>query len=588
MSNHGAPKNDQTLDKNAYEDNLRLILKAFESIQEGVAISDATGSVMHVNAAFSKITGYPREEIVGKNLRILQSAHQSPSFYESMWQTIATSGHWAGEAWNHNEEGEMYAEWLSISAIKNDEGEVTNYVAISSDITKYKQHERQLDHIAHYDMLTGLPNRTLLNDRLKQAIAQAAREQNMMALCYLDLDGFKLVNDTMGHDAGDSVLIQISQRIQSTIRGGDTVARLGGDEFVILLLGLEHGDECRIALDRLLSVIAEPVNIGGKYFVLGASIGVSIYPLDDEHTDTLLRHADQAMYSAKQSGKNCFHIYDPALDQRARNQQELLRCIQLGLQENQFELYYQPKVDLHTQALVGAEALIRWNHPELGLLTPARFLPVVENTKFDIEIGEWVIATALQQIALWRATGLDIEVSINISAHHLESPNFADKLQQQLALHPDIPANCLQIEVLETAALEDIAQVRLIIENCTKLGVGFALDDFGTGYSSLSYLSSLPVNTLKIDQSFVRNLAVNKGDHAIVLGIIALSRAFELKTVAEGIETEEHFDALLKMNCDIGQGYVIARPMQAAALLDWVNKAAPIFGPSYLATHENK
>jgi diguanylate cyclase (GGDEF)-like protein/PAS domain S-box-containing protein len=588
MPNPSTPENGQSPDQNAHEDRVRLILKAFESIQEGVAISDVTGSVMHVNAAFSKITGYPREEIIGKNLRILQSAHQSPSFYESMWQAIRMTGYWAGEVWNHKKEGEMYAEWLSISAIRNDEGEVTNYIGITSDITWYKQHEKQLDHIAHYDTLTGLPNRTLLNDRLKQAVAQAAREQNMMALCYLDLDGFKLVNDSMGHDAGDGVLIEVARRIQNTIRGGDTVARLGGDEFVILLLGLERGDECSTALNRLLSVIAEPVDIGGKYFVLGASIGVSIYPLDDEHTDTLLRHADQAMYSAKQSGKNRFHIYDPALDQRARNQQESLKRIQQGLQENQFELYYQPKVDLRTQALVGVEALIRWNDPERGLLTPARFLPDIENTQFDIMIGEWVIATALQQIALWRANGLDIEVSINISAYHLESANFSGKLQQQLARHPGIPANSLQIEVLETAALEDIAQVRLIIESCTKLGVGFALDDFGTGYSSLSYLSSLPVNTLKIDQSFVRNLTVNKSDHTIVQGIIALARAFELKTVAEGIETKEHFDGLLRMNCDIGQGYVIARPMQAAALLDWVKKAAPIFGPCQLAAHENK
>ncbi len=556
------------------EDKLRLTFKVFENMQEGVTINDAVGNVLHANAAFSKITGYSREELVGKNLRILQSGHQSPSFYQSLWQTVATAGHWSGELWNLKKGGELYAEWLSISAIRSDEGGVTNYVGISSDITQYKQHEKQLEHIAHYDTLTGLPNRTLLGDRLKQGILRATRENNMMAICYLDLDGFKLVNDTMGHAVGDSVLVKMAQRIQHTIRGGDTVARMGGDEFVVLLLGLERGDECSMALERLLGVIAEPITIGGKDFVLGASIGVSIYPLDDEHMDTLLRHADQAMYMAKQAGKNRFHIYDPALDQRARSQQELLKSIQLGLKGNQFELYYQPKVDLRTQALVGAEALIRWNHPELGLLTPARFLPAVENTGHDIEIGEWVIATALKQIALWQEGGLDIEVSINISAHHLESSHFADKLQQQLECYPDMQANRLQIEVLETAALEDIAKVRRIVEDCTKLGVGFALDDFGTGYSSLSYLSSLPVNTLKIDQSFVRNLTTNKNDHAIVLGVIGLARAFELKTVAEGIETQAHFDSLLKMDCDIGQGYFIARPMKAAALPGWAKGAA--------------
>ncbi len=561
-------------ERKAAEDRLHLTAKVFENTLEGITITDVSGYVIEANAAFGKITGYSREEIVGKNLRILQSGLQSTSFYETMWQSILTTGCWQGEVWNRKKNGELYAEWLSISAIKNEDGQVANYLGVSSDITESKQHEKQLNRIAHYDALTGLPNRTLLDDRLKQAVARAVREQSMMAVCYLDLDGFKSINDSMGHDAGDRALIEIARRIKDTIRGGETVARLGGDEFVVLLLGLERGEECSMALDRLLSVIAEPISIGDKFFVLGASIGVSIYPMDDGDTDTLLRHADQAMYSAKQSGKNRFHVYDLALDQRARNQQMLLQSVQHGLRINQFELYYQPKINLCTQALVGVEALIRWNHPESGLLSPARFLSAVENTDVDIAIGEWVIAGALRQIASWRIAGLDTEVSINISAHHLEYPGFIDGLQRQLELHPDVPANRLQIEVLETAALDDIAEVRLIIERCSRLGVGFALDDFGTGYSSLSYLSRLPVDTLKIDQSFVRNLTASKGDHAIILGIIALSRAFELKTVAEGIETEEHFTTLLEMGCDIGQGYLIARPMVAAALFDWA--ARPI------------
>ena len=567
-------------ERKAAEDRLHLTAKVFENTLEGITITDVSGYVIEANAAFCKITGYSREEIVGKNLRILQSGLQSTSFYETMWQSILTTGCWQGEVWNRKKNGELYAEWLSISAIKNEDGQVANYLGVSSDITESKQHEKQLNRIAHYDALTGLPNRTLLDDRLKQAVARAVREQNMMAVCYLDLDGFKSINDSMGHDAGDRALIEIARRIKDTIRGGETVARLGGDEFVVLLLGLERGEECSMALDRLLSVIAEPISIGDKFFVLGASIGVSIYPMDDGDTDTLLRHADQAMYSAKQSGKNRFHVYDLALDQRARNQQMLLQSVQHGLRINQFELYYQPKINLCTQALVGVEALIRWNHPESGLLSPARFLSAVENTDVDIAIGEWVIAGALRQIASWRIAGLDTEVSINISAHHLEYPGFIDGLQRQLELHPDVPANRLQIEVLETAALDDIAEVRLIIERCSRLGVGFALDDFGTGYSSLSYLSRLPVDTLKIDQSFVRNLTASKGDHAIILGIIALSRAFELKTVAEGIETEEHFTTLLEMGCDIGQGYLIARPMVAAALFDWAARPIRLFVPT--------
>lgn len=551
------------------EDQLRLTAKVFSNTLEGITITDVSGNITDVNEAFCRISGYTREELIGKNPRMLQSGQQSQLFYSAMWQEILAKGHWAGEVWNHRKSGEAYAQWLSISAISNEEGRVTHYAGIASDITLIKHHEKQLERTAHYDALTGIPNRTLLSDRMKQAISRTAREQNMMAVCYLDLDGFKPINDTLGHEAGDRVLIEIAQRIQNTIRGGDTVARLGGDEFVILLLGQERGEECSQMLNRLLAAIAEPIDILDKLVAVSASIGVSIYPLDDEDTDTLLRHADQAMYVAKQSGKNRFHIYDPALDQRARSQNELLRSIQAAILNDQFELYYQPKIDMRTAQLVGAEALIRWNHPEMGVLSPARFLPEIENSELDIAIGEWVIATALRQMDAWRASGLDIEISVNISAHHLESTHFVDKLQQQLQLHPDLPENRFQIEVLETAALEDIAVVSLIIEDCKKLGLSFALDDFGTGYSSLAYLSRLPVNVLKIDQSFMRNLMESRGDHAIVTGIIALSRAFNLCTVAEGIETKEQYDMLREMGCDVGQGYFIGRPMRAGQLLDW-------------------
>jgi diguanylate cyclase (GGDEF)-like protein/PAS domain S-box-containing protein len=554
------------------EARLLLTAKVFANTLEGIIITDVSGDIIEINDALIRITGYSREELIGHNPRILRSDLQSDSFYESMWSSITTTGHWAGEIWNCNKNGELYAEWLTISAIKDTEGKVSHYVGICSDITLLKQHEKQLERIAHYDSLTGIPNRTLLNDRMKQATARTAREQNMMAVCYLDLDGFKPINDSLGHEAGDHVLIEIAKRIENTIRGGDTVARLGGDEFVILLLGLERGDECSATLERLLEAISEPIEIMNVSFSLSASIGVSIYPLDDEDTDTLLRHADQAMYTAKQSGKNRSHIYDPAMDQRARNQQKLFKNIQLALNEGQFELYYQPKVDLRTQRLVGVEALIRWNHPELGLLPPAKFLPPIENTDLDIAIGEWVITTALHQLDVWCAAGLDIEVSINISAHHLESDNFIERLKQQLARHTKQTAKHLEIEVLETVALGDIGKVSQIIEECKKMGLCFALDDFGTGYSSLSYLSSLPIDTLKIDQSFMRDLTMGKRDHAIVLGIVALSKAFELKTVAEGIETGAHFNILLDMGCDIGQGYGIALPMPAAKLTDWASK----------------
>jgi diguanylate cyclase (GGDEF)-like protein/PAS domain S-box-containing protein len=551
------------------EENLRINASVFDTSQEAIIITDTDNLITDVNPAFTRITGYSREDVLGRNPKLLSSGRHDSAFYAEMWQSIQQNKAWRGEIWNRRKSGEIYAELLSITAICDRDGKVQRHVGLFSDISHIKEHEAELNRIAHFDALTGIPNRSLLIDRMKQAIAQTRREQNMMAVCYLDLDGFKHVNDTLGHEAGDQVLVEESRRIGHTIRGGDTVARLGGDEFVVLLQGLEKGEECVATLERLLAAVAQPILIKDQNCMLSASIGVSIYPLDDEEPYTLLRHADQAMYVAKQSGKNRFYIYDPALDLRARSRDELLKGIRLALERNEFELHYQPKVDLRTRQLVGAEALIRWRHPERGLLSPAEFLPAIENTDLDIAIGDWVIASALEQVSLWRNAGLDIEVSVNISAYHLESPGFAGKVRQQLAQHPELPPGRLQIEVLETTALEDTAIVREVIEACRQFGLRFALDDFGTGYSSLSYLSNLPVDVLKIDQSFVRNMLDDKGAMAIVHGIIALAQAFEREIVAEGIETGAHYRALLDLGCEFGQGYGITRPMPADKLTGW-------------------
>jgi diguanylate cyclase (GGDEF)-like protein/PAS domain S-box-containing protein len=454
----------------------------------------------------------------------------------------------------------------------DDVGVPTLMVGTFSDITQLKQHEKQLEHIAHYDALTGIPNRVLLADRLQQALAHTKREGSILAVCYLDLDGFKLVNDTMGHEAGDTVLIEVTRRIKDTIRGDDSVARLGGDEFAVLLLGLNAAGECTSSLNRLLEAISQPIEIRNKLFEVSASIGVALYSGDDRDADSLLRHADQAMYTAKQSGKNRYYFYDAENDQRARIHHEFLRKLELALEHNEFELYFQPKVDMRSLQLVGAEALIRWNHPERGLLSPAEFLPVVEGTALEVEMGDWVVATAFAQLEKWHQAGLPMELSINISARHLQTRDFSWKLKRKLLRYPNLPKGSLQIEVLETAALEDIPRVIDTIERCRKIGITFALDDFGTGYSSLSYLGRLPVDTLKIDQSFIRDMLVDKGDRAIVQGVIALARAFERKIVAEGVETEELFIALLDMGCEYGQGYGIGRPMQAGRLPAWLEE----------------
>jgi diguanylate cyclase (GGDEF)-like protein/PAS domain S-box-containing protein len=551
------------------EEILRVTASVFEFSHEGIAITDALNNFIDVNPAFTRITGYDKHEVIAKKPKLLQSGLHDRHFFEMLWKSLAENDAWRGEIWNRRKSGETYPAMLSISLLRDSVGKAIRHVAVFSDISDRKKHEAELIRIAHFDALTSIPNRILLFDRMKQAIFQTSRDKSMMAVCYLDLDGFKPINDAMGHQTGDQILIEVAKRIGATIRGGDTVARLGGDEFVVLLLGLAKGKECISTLERLLSAIVEPIAVGGKTVAISASIGVSIYPNDDEDPDTLLRHADQSMYIAKRSGKNRFHIYDVEVDKRARDHNDSLKAIRNALELQQFELHYQPKVDLRTKKMVGVEGLIRWRHPERGLLHPADFLRLVENTAMDIAIGEWVIANALAQIQHLRSIGLDLEVSVNISGYHLESDGFVEKLRQQLAQYPGLPSGKFQIEILETVALEDVSATQRIIESCSEAGVGFALDDFGTGYSSLSYLSTLPVNVLKIDRQFIRDMLEDKGDMAIVQGIIGLAKAFERQTVAEGIETDAHYQVLLEMGCEIGQGYGIARPMPAADLATW-------------------
>lgn len=441
---------------------------------------------------------------------------------------------------------------------------------LRQQIRERMEHERQLERLAHYDPLTGVPNRVLLFDRLAQALGRAKREQGLLAVCFLDLDGFKPVNDSLGHAVGDRVLVEATRRIREAVRVDDTVARVGGDEFVVLLVGLEAAEECVVSLQRILERIAQPIHIDDHVLQLSASIGVALYPDDEEDGETLLHHADQAMYLAKLAGRNRFHLFDPASDRRARSHHQLLREIREGLGRDEFELYYQPKVNLATRQLAGAEALIRWNHPQRGLLLPGDFMRAVEGTVLEIELGDWVIATATSQLLHWRTEGFRILVGVNVSAYQFQAPGFVDKLRAQAQRYGAQPGErWLQVEVLETAALDDFVRISALIAECRALGIGFALDDFGAGYSSLTYLSHLDVDTLKIDQSFVRDMQIDKGDHAVVQGIIALARAFEMHCVAEGVESEAVHQALLQMGCEVGQGNGIGLPMSASALPAW-------------------
>jgi len=559
----------------AAETRVRLLSSVFERLREGVVITDLAGTILEVNPRFCEITGYSSEEIIGRNPRLFKSNRHDEGFYRAMWSSIAATRQWQGEIFNKRKNGEVFPEWLSISVARADNGLPDHYIGIFTDVSQLKAQQDKLEHLVHYDPLTQLPNRTLLLDRMKVALAQSRRTGNLLAVCYLDMDHFKPINESYGHDVGNRVLGDISERLKQVLRDGDTAARMGGDEFVLLLSGLTDANECSRILERILDAIAQPILIGSDQHALTASIGATLFPQDNADAEKLLRHADQALYAAKEGGRARFKLFDAEHDRKTRLLRDRLFRMEEALEAGQFRLYYQPKVDMHLGRVIGAEALIRWQHPEKGLLAPGEFLPTVESTPLDITMGEWVIGEALRQMAQWRSEGLDLAVSVNISAHHLAHRDFLPKLKEALARHPDGPANRLEIEVLESVLLSDIVYASSLIEDCRLLGIDFALDDFGTGYSSLTYLKRLSAGTLKIDQTFIRDMLQDSGDMAIVEAIIALAHAFNRSVIAEGVETVEHGVSLLHIGCHLAQGYGIARPMAADALPDWVRSWIP-------------
>lgn len=557
------------IEQSRAETRLHLAASVFTHAREGILITDAQGNIIEINEVFSEITGYSREEVIGKNPRLLQSGHHDEEFFSALWRDLVNKGDWNGEIWNKRKNGESFAAMMTISAVEDIHGVAQNYVNLFTDITPLKEHQRQLEYIAHYDALTGLPNRVLLADRLKQAIAHSNRKGGALAVAFLDLDGFKAINDQHGHDMGDQFLVNIAHRLKEALREGDTLARIGGDEFVIVIVGFDQPNDYEIVLNRLLVVAAEPVMLNQQFLRVSASIGATLYPQDSADADQLLRHADQAMYLAKQAGKNCYHLFDVAKDIATKNHRESIEHIRIALDQKEFVLYYQPKVNMRTGEIIGAEALVRWQHPERGLLAPGAFLPAIEDHPLSIELGDWVIDDALRQIAHWRSMGLNIPVSVNVGAQQLQQSNFAERLAAQLAMHPSVPPDFLELEIVETSALKDIAEVAELMRACRALGVHFAVDDFGTGYSSLTYLKRLPAELLKIDQTFIRDMLDDPDDLEIVKGVIGLANAFHRKVIAEGVETIAHGEVLIPLGCELGQGYGIARPMPANALPHW-------------------
>ena len=559
------------------EEQLKLSSQVFRDTHEGIIITDTNNRIVDVNPAFCRITGYSYQEVIGKNPNMLSSNKQDASVYSNMWQEIDKKGHWQGEVWNCKKDGELYAELLTISVIKNDNDEVVNYVGMFTDITHSKRQQEQLSRMAHYDLLTNLPNRVLLADRISQAMLQCRRHQKSLAVVFVDLDSFKSVNDAYGHSVGDELLIALSERIHGVLREGDSLARIGGDEFVAVLTDLTKIEDCEPILERFLEAASASVTIGSLLLNVSASIGVTFYPQDNADADQLMRHADQAMYIAKASGKNCYHLFDTAQDDAIKVHRESLEAIRHALDNHEFVLHYQPKVNMKTGRVIGVEALIRWQHPERGLLGPFEFLPAIENNPMMMEIGEWVISTALKQISQWQTLegNLALKVSVNIAAIQLQQPNFTERLTTLLASQPDVAPHYLELEVLETSALKDVNNVSNTMIDCIALGVSFALDDFGTGYSSLTYLRRLPANLIKIDQSFVRDMLHDADDYAIVEGVIALANSFKREVIAEGVETIEHGTALLQLGCNLAQGYGIARPMPGDDIPAWIDDWQP-------------
>ncbi|TAN49735.1 MAG: bifunctional diguanylate cyclase/phosphodiesterase [Methylococcaceae bacterium] len=548
------------------EEALRLAALVFENSSEGMTITDADGTILAVNPAFSELTGYTQEEILGHNPRILRSGQQDAAFYQAMWRQLNETGHWAGEIWNRRKDGEIYAEWLSISTSFNPDGTVHRRVGLFSDITKRKKSEELIWRQANFDPLTDLPNRRMFRDRLEQAFKKAGRAELTVALMFIDLDHFKQVNDTLGHDMGDLLLKEATQRLNRCVRSTDTVARLGGDEFAVILCELDDEKIVERVARDILQTLAKPFTLGTELAYISASIGIAFYPKDASQIDELLKNADQAMYAAKDPGhRNCHRYFAPSMQEAAQNRMQLTTDLRLALSDDQFLVYYQPIIELASGAVVKAEALIRWQHPTRGLVNPIDFIGFAEETGLIVSIGAWVMHTACLQTMAWREQGLPpLRITVNVSARQFHEGNLPEVVHTALN-ETGLPPEDLELEITEGMLMYDIDHAASTIQALWKVGVRISEDDFGTGYSSLNYLKKFPIHTLKIDQSFVRDIGADPDDTALVAAIIAMAHSLHLTVVAEGVETQQQLDYLRGQGCDHCQGFLFARPMPAAA-----------------------
>jgi len=546
------------------EQQLRLAAQVFESSHEAIFITDAQNNIVSVNQAFIDITGYGRAEAIGQSPGLLKSGRHDAEFFRSMMNSIHHSGNWQGEIWNKRKNGEIYPAWMAISSVRNKQGGITHYVAIYSDISELKRNESQLERQANYDGLTGLANRNLFQDRLNQALIFSRRHDCGLAVLFIDLDNFKNINDSLGHDAGDALLIQVASRLTGSVREGDTVARQGGDEFVLLLSEIRAEDNVSAITQKLLKALSAPFDIGGRELHITCSIGIASYPKDGEDNQTLLKNADAAMYRAKELGRNNAQYYAAEMNVRAMERLMLENSLYHALERNEFLLNYQPQVDLRTGEIVGMEALVRWQHPDLGLVSPARFIPVAEDSGLIVPLGEWVLRTACAQNKAWQRAGLKpISVAVNLSARQFRQPNLVEMVAGILS-ETGLDPTHLDLEVTESLVMQNVEATIVTLGRLKAMGIKLSIDDFGTGYSSLNYLKRFPIHTLKIDQTFVRDITTDPSDAAIAKTIIAMAHELGLMVIAEGVETEEQKSFLRLHRCDEMQGYLFSRPVPAA------------------------
>ena len=543
---------------------LQLTAQVFESSQEGIVITDADNQLLSVNRAFTEITGYTKQDVMGRNPSLLASGRQDKTFYETMWRAIQAEGRWQGELWSRRKNGDVYPQWLSISVVRNAQGQITQHIGILTDLSSRKRAEEQIRVLSNYDALTHLPNRALLQDRAQVALAAAQRSQAKVALMYIDLDRFKNINDSLGHAVGDRLLQELAQRLTAQLHPDDTVCRPGGDEFICLLPDTDDQGAAHVA-QRTLATIAEPYVIDGQRLNLTASIGIALFPENGADLARLSQCADSALFRAKQQGRGNFQFFAPQMHERANEVLRIENDLRSALENKELLLYYQPQVDAHSLKIVGVEALVRWQHPEWGLVSPARFIPIAEESGQIREIGNWVLYSAIQQNADWQAAGLPIvPVAINLSVVQFKDAALCDTVVDALrvsGLAPDMA----ELELTESIAMDDSTFTIDMVARLHSLGIGLSIDDFGTGYSSLSYLKRFKIDKLKIDQSFVRDIQHDPDDAAIVTAIIGLAHSLGFQTIAEGVETQEQLDFLRAQHCDEIQGYFYSKPVPAEA-----------------------